>query len=170
MDLSHTKSGDSGKTKPLSAPLGTVVCDHGSKGVVTPLFIPQQSCGTAKPTKEPLPTISTAGAISVVQPMIQAYYGNNKSCKPVSEPVDTIPTKDRFGVVEGQVITLPDGRSYKLDITFRMLQPHELAKAMSFPDSYKFAGKKKSEVIKQIGNAVCPKLSEALIRAALEAI
>ena len=168
VDLSHTKSGDSGKTKPLSAPLGTVVCDHGSKGVVTPLFIPQQSCGTAKPTKEPLPTISTAGAISVVQPMIQAYYGNNQSCKPVSEPVDTIPTKDRFGVVEGQVLTMPDGRSYKLDITFRMLQPHELAKAMSFPDDYKFAGRRKSEVIKQIGNAVCPKLSEALIGAALE--
>jgi DNA (cytosine-5)-methyltransferase 1 len=119
----------------LSAPLGTVVCDHGSKGVVTPLFIPQQSCGTAKPTKEPLPTISTAGAISVV---------------------------------EGQVLTTPDGRSYKLDITFRMLQPHELAKAMSFPDDYKFAGRRKSEVIKQIGNAVCPKLSEALIGAALE--
>ena len=169
VDLSHTKSGDAGKTRPLDDPLGTIVCDYGSKGVAMPMFIPQQSAGTAKPTDNPLPTISTSGAISVVQPMISAYYGGNKSCKPVTDPVDTIPTKDRFGIVEGQVLTLPDGRSYKLDITFRMLQPHELAKAMSFPDGYKFSGRRKAEIIRQIGNAVCPKLSEALIGAALEA-
>ena len=47
-----------------------------------------------------------------------------------------------------------------------MLQPHELARAMSFPEGYKFSGNK-TEVIRQIGNAVCPKLSEALIDAAL---
>ena len=49
---------------------------------------------------------------------------------------------------------------------FRMLQPHELAKGMGFPDDYKFAGKKKDQV-KQIGNAVSPNLSEALIYSAL---
>ena len=167
VDLSHTKSGDSGKTKPLSSPLGTVVCDHGSKGVVTPMFVPQQSAGTVKPVDgNPVPTISTTGAISVVTPLLQAYYGSNKTSKTVDGPLDTIPTKGRFSLTEGHVLTLPDGRSYKLDITFRMLQPHELARAMSFPDGYKFSGNK-TEVIRQIGNAVCPKLSEALIDAAL---
>lgn len=36
------------------------------------------------------------------------------------------------------------------------------------PKDYKFCGTK-TEVIRQIGNAVCPKLSEALITAALSA-
>jgi DNA (cytosine-5)-methyltransferase 1 len=115
-----------------------------------------------------LPTISTAGAISIVEPLIQAYYGNNDECKPVSQPLDTITTKDRFGLVEGQLLKMPDGQMYKLDITFRMLQPHELAAAMSFPKDYRFSGTK-TEKIKQIGNAVCPKLSESLIAAAISA-
>ncbi|MBP5641205.1 MAG: DNA cytosine methyltransferase, partial [Victivallales bacterium] len=101
-----------------------------------------------------------------VEPMIQAYYGNNDECKPVSQTLDTITTKDRFGLLEGKVIQTADGKRYKLDITFRMLQPHELAAAMSFPKSYKFSGNK-TEQIHQISNAVCPKLAEALISAAL---
>lgn len=133
-----------------------------------PLFIPQQSGGTVKPVSQPLPTISTAGAISIVQPLIQAYYGSNKECKPVSQPLDTITTIGHFGLVEGQLLKMPDGQMYKLDITFRMLQPHELAAAMSFPKDYRFSGTK-TEKIKQIGNAVCPKLSESLIAAAISA-
>ena len=82
--------------------------------------------------------------------------------------MDTITTKDRFGLVEGQLFKMPNGETYKLDITYRMLQPHELAAAMSFPPGYKFCGKK-TEQIRQIGNAVCPKLSECLISAALSA-
>ena len=59
------------------------------------------------------------------------------------------------------------GRFLLLDILFRMLQPHELSAAMSFPENYKFAGTK-SDQVKQIGNAVCPALAEALIAAALD--
>jgi DNA (cytosine-5)-methyltransferase 1 len=39
-----------------------------------------------------------------------------------------------------------------LDIRFRMLQPHELAAATSFPKSYVFTGNR-GDVVKQIGNA-----------------
>ena len=42
-----------------------------------------------------------------------------------------------------------------------MLKPHELAAAQSFPADYVFTGTR-SDVVKQIGNAVCPKMSEAL--------
>lgn len=165
IDLAHTKNNVSAKT--VNSPMNMITCTHGTHGLVEPLFIPQQSAGTVKPVSQgPLPTISTAGAISVVEPMIQAYYGNNDKCKPVSETLDTVTTKDRFGLLEGKVIQTADGKRYKLDITFRMLQPHELAAAMSFPKSYKFSGTK-TEQIRQIGNAVCPKLAEALISAAI---
>jgi site-specific DNA-cytosine methylase len=54
--------------------------------------------------------------------------------------------RDRFGLVQPVI----DG--YVLDIRFRMLQPHELAAATSFPKEYQFVGKKE-DVVKQIGNA-----------------
>ena len=56
--------------------------------------------------------------------------------------------------------------TYGLDITFRMLQPHELAAAQGFPVDHRFAGNKGDQV-RQIGNAVCPPLARAL---ALEAL
>jgi DNA (cytosine-5)-methyltransferase 1 len=49
-----------------------------------------------------------------------------------------------------------------------MLQPHELAAAMSFPSDYHFAGNREQRV-KQIGNAVPVRLSEALCAALLGA-
>jgi DNA (cytosine-5)-methyltransferase 1 len=42
-----------------------------------------------------------------------------------------------------------------------MLKPHELAAAQSFPKEYIFTGNR-GEIVKQIGNAVCPKMAEAL--------
>lgn len=167
--LTHYHGGEGGekRTSGIMEPLP--VCDCSNRyGLVEPLFIPQQSAGTVKPVTNPLPTISTAGAISLVEPLIQAYYGNNDQCKPVSRTLDTITTKDRFGLLEGKLLKMSNGETYKLDITFRMLQPHELAAAMSFPKNYKFCGNK-TEQIRQIGNAVCPKLSECLISAALSA-
>ena len=54
-----------------------------------------------------------------------------------------------------------------MDIRFRMLQPHELAAAMSFDSGYHFAGNK-TDKIKQIGNAVPVRTAAALCRALLD--
>ena len=93
-------------------------------GLCQPFVLGQQSCAAARTVDQPLPTIATAGAISLIQPQI-------------------------------------NGR--KLDIRFRMLKPHELARAMSFGDDYKFAGNREAQV-KQIGNAVPVQLARALTR------
>lgn len=156
----HGGSGGERRNSPLSEPVPT--CDCANRyGMVSPLFIPQQSAGTAKPTETcPLPTISTAGAIGLVEPLIVPYHGTEVCAGSVGVPLGTITTRDRFALVEGECM--------RLDITFRMLQPHELAAAMSFPSTYRFSGTK-TEQIRQIGNAVCPKLAEALVSAALSA-
>jgi DNA (cytosine-5)-methyltransferase 1 len=73
--------------------------------------------------------------------------------------VGTITTKDRCGLV-----TI-DEQQYLLDIHFRMLQPHELGAAMSFPKGYKFMGNR-SDQVKQIGN-VPGELSFALCTEAI---
>jgi DNA (cytosine-5)-methyltransferase 1 len=44
-----------------------------------------------------------------------------------------------------------------------MLQPHELAAAMSFPRGYRFAGTR-DEQVRQIGNAVAVETAKALAR------
>lgn len=50
------------------------------------------------------------------------YYGSDIG-QHLNEPLHTIPTKDRFGLVKVK------GSAYRIvDITMRMLQPHELAK------------------------------------------
>ena len=83
------------------------------------------------------------------------YYGQGV-CHPVSDPVPVIPTKDRFALITPEKISEKNVR-----IGFRMLRPHELAAAQSFPKNYKFTGNR-GEVVKQIGDAVCPKIAEAL--------
>jgi DNA (cytosine-5)-methyltransferase 1 len=165
----HGGEGAERRTSGMDEPLPTCDCSNRYGlvcGVVEPLFVPQQSCGTVKPVSNPLPTIAASGAISVVEGLITSYYGNSRGCSPVGRTLGTVMTKDRFGLVEGKLFKTPDGQTCELDISFRMLQPHELAAAMSFPPDYKFCGTK-TEQIRQIGNAVCPRLSEALISAAI---
>ena len=134
---------------PISAPVPTLDTSNRC-GLVQPLLLPQQSGAIARPTDRPCPTVATAGAISLIQPLIMEYYGNGQ-CRPVTEPLGTVTCKERFALVKQE-----DCR-----IGFRMLQPHELAAAQSFPDWYKFTGTK-ADVVKQIGNAVCPKVAAAL--------
>ena len=80
---------------------------------------------------------------------------------PVTERLDAITTKPRFGLVE------PQSEGYRLDIRFRMLQPGELARAMSF-DDYQFSGSKADQV-RQIGNAVPVRTAQALCEEILRA-
>ncbi len=64
----------------------------------------------------------------------------------------------------GRIVTV-GGKPYLLDIRFRMLKNHELARAMSFSDEeaeYEFVGNQ-AEVTKQIGNAVPVRTSTALV-------
>jgi len=100
---------------------------------------------------EPVPTLDTSNRYGLVEPLLMEYYGNGV-CKPVSVPVGTVTTRERFALIEGQGI----------GIGFRMLQPHELSAAQSFPKNYHFTGNK-GEVVKQIGNAVCPLIAQAIV-------
>jgi DNA (cytosine-5)-methyltransferase 1 len=140
----------SGKVRPAKdSPVPTLVT-AGWIGMVEPPFIPQHSCGEVRPTGGPLSTVATKGAISVVEPLLIEYYGNG-GARPVSEPVSAVTTRDRFALITPENVR----------IGFRMLKPHELAAAQSFPRDYIFTGNR-GEIVKQIGNAVCPKMAEAL--------
>lgn len=143
------RAGQAPRTRSLDEPMPAVT-GQGAGGLVQPFLLGQQSGGSPRSVDEPTPTVSTRGAISLVQPFLVSYYSTGHSHS-VSEPAPTITTKDRLGLVQPQHV----------DILFRMLQPRELAAAMGFPVDYRFSGTK-SDQVRQIGNAVCVGLAEAL--------
>lgn len=128
-------------------------------GLVQPLLMEYYGQSGCHPiSSKPVPPVTTNIHFALItpEPLIMEYYGNG-ACRPISEPLQTVTTKDRFALISPENVRLG----------FRMLKPHELAAAQSFPKDYIFAGNR-SDVVKQIGNAVCPKVSEALTSAYMQ--
>lgn len=154
------------RTHGISDPLATVT-SHGAGGLVEPFLVryngdhagKRDSADRVHPTKEPLPTQDCSNRYAVCEPFLVKFYGSGIS-KSVDGPLDAVTTKPRFGLVKGDVCAL--------DILFRMLQPHELAAAHSFPKGYSFKGTKGDQV-KQIGNSVPVETSKALVGSAISA-
>ena len=136
----------------IDNPLPTVTTEP-QLGVVEPYIIPlNHGAGDQRSysMERPMPTVTTIDAWAMIEPYLVKYYGTGGE-QTTNEPLGTITAKDRFGLV----------RTMGLDIRFRMLQPHELARAMSFPDDYQFTGNRELKV-KQIGNAVPVSLAKSL--------
>lgn len=124
--------------------------------------------GTGQDIQEPLHTVTCSpGHFGEVRAFLIKYYGQGVG-QDVGEPLDTIPTHDRFGLVTVQ------GVDYAIvDIGLRMLEPQELYRCQGFPEDYiidrDYTGKaySRSEQVKRCGNAVCPPIPAALVRANL---
>lgn len=125
--------------------------------------------GTGQDLREPLHTVTTSpGHFGEVRAFLVKYYGGESTGQSVAEPLDTITTHDRFGLVTIQ------GVDYQIvDIGLRMLEPKELYGCQGFPDDYiidhDYSGKSypRSEQVKRCGNAVCPPIPAAMVRANL---
>ena len=138
-------------------PLPTITAGRGNQiGLAQPFLIEMEHGGNVRSVNDPLPTITTArgGAMGVAEGVLVQYNGMSEA-QPVTDPMPTVTTKDRLGLV----VPVTDG--YRLDIRFRMLQPHELAAAMGFPKDYYFADTR-TDTVKMIGNAVSVQLAKAL--------
>lgn len=137
-------------------------------GLVTSYLSIFYGQSTGQNVKEPLRTITAGdGHFGEVRAFLIKYYGNGIG-QDVKEPLDTIPTHDKFGLVTIQ------GVDYRIvDIGLRMLEPKELYGCQGFPDDYiidrDYTGKPygRTEQVKRCGNAVCPPLPAALVRANL---
>lgn len=151
--LVHLKG--TGTARSLASPVPSLQAGGEHVGLAQPFLLSQDGRGAPRAVSEPSPTIVSKGAVSLVEPFLVAYNGTG-GAHPVSQPMPTATTRDRFGLVEPVL----------LDVMFRMLQPRELAAAMSFPRGYRFAGNR-GEVIRQIGNAVAVGIARALCGAAL---
>ncbi|MFM5110652.1 DNA cytosine methyltransferase [Aeromonas caviae] len=152
----------------LIQPLPTVTTVDHNALVTSHLVKLRGTCLHGQPVTEPMPTVTAGGLhIGEVRAFLLKYYGTNIG-HPADEPLQTVTTKHRFGLVTVR------GEDYQIvDIGMRMLEPHELFAAQGFPADYVIdhdaTGKKftKTAQVARCGNAVCPPLAAALVRANL---
>jgi DNA (cytosine-5)-methyltransferase 1 len=110
---------------------------------------------------------SRSGAVTAVDhhslvtlPFLTSYYGQG-GATPVVDPVPTVTTRDRHALVEPAVEVD--------DCGFRMLEPHEIQRAMAFADEYIVTGNKR-ERVRQLGNAVTPPVMRMILERCLETL
>ena len=159
--------GYKGAGESMEKPLPTVTSwDHNS--VVTANLIQMNNHCDGRDVRDPIPTITAGdGHFGEVRAFLIKYYGQGTG-QDIKEPLDTVTAQDRFGLV-----TI-NGTDYQIvDIGLRMLEPRELYGCQGFPDDYiidhDYTGKTypRSEQVRRCGNAVCPPIPEALVRANL---
>jgi DNA (cytosine-5)-methyltransferase 1 len=192
--VSSAHGGNTNPPKSVDEPLGSVLGSPKFGVVESDAFLlGQQSGAVARGMDEPVPTIAGKGAIGKVD--IDPYLvrlKNNQDAGSVDDPLKTLTTKESYALAEPYIVkfygagegadSIHDSLStvtakdrfalcipsigIALDIRFRMLQPHELAAAMSFPKDYEFTGNREARV-KHIGNAVPLLTARALCRSLL---
>lgn len=137
-------------------------------GLVTSFISKFYKSGTGQDMREPLHTITAGdGHFGEVRAFLTKYYGSGTG-QSIKDPLDTVTAQDRFGLVSIY------GTEYQIvDIGLRMLEPKELYGCQGFPEDYIIdrdcEGKKypRSEQVRRCGNAVCPPIPTALVRANL---
>lgn len=109
------------------------------------------------PVSEPARTVTTAGHQSLLLP-----YHSQSQARPADRPMPTVTAKDRTALIDPE--QLVD------DCGFRMLQPHEIAAAMAFPDGYIPTDLTKKDRVKLAGNAVTPPVMQWICGRLLQAL
>lgn len=169
------RPGQKPRTLDIQAPLGTVV-GGGAKHALVAAFLARHYGGNENDgasVGRPMHTVTTqdhhalvtatlaeADHAEQVRAFLMAYYGTDQDPR-LDRPLHTVTTRDRFALVTVA------GRDYAItDIKMRMLKPRELFLAQGFPADYRIdCVPSKTAQIRMAGNAVCPQLSEALVRA-----
>lgn len=151
----------------IEAPIMTV--DGSNRyGLVAGFLSKFYKSGTGQDLREPLHTVTTSpGHFGEVRAFLIKYYGQGTG-QDIKEPLDTVTAQDRFGLV-----TIAGVNYQIIDIGLRMLEPKELYGCQGFPHDYiidhDYSGKSypRSEQVKRCGNAVCPPIPAAMVRANL---
>lgn len=149
---------NNGHAYPTSTPLGTVTAGGLHHGLLMRNNTARGDQGQmVTPTDEPARTITTKGHQSLLMP----YYGQSIP-HPVDRPIGTVTTRDRHAVIDVEAVVD--------DCGFRMLEPHEIAAAMAFPDGYIPGDLSKKDRVKLAGNAVTPPVMEWICGRVLQAL
>lgn len=151
-------------TQEVTDPLGTVTAGGIHAGLLMPYLASYYGSDTLKAVNEAMGTLTGIDRHSLVMPtpfIASQYNGESRNAvHSVSEHMPTVPGMAVHSVVH------PSEPTNIEDCGFRMLEPHEIGRAMAFPDDYVVLGNKRQKV-KQYGNAVTPPVMALLLERGL---
>lgn len=153
----------SGKARPASEPLATVLSQGNHHGLLNMPLIDQQN-GESKPqpATEPIGSITTKPKAGIITAnafnSFISYYNGRPQASHITEPVGTISTVERL-----HMINEPHQKPRLEDCYYRMLLPAEIQIGMAFDEDYIVLGDSRQKV-KQLGNAVTPPVMRFLIK------
>lgn len=156
---------DGKSATPADRPGRTQTARNETGIALPPFVVPLRGGGDkerARPATAPLHTVSAEGNHHGLVPphLLVPYYSNGKATT-ADRPIGALSTRDRYAVA-APAIDIDD-------VLFRMLEPREIARAMSFADDYIVLGNKRQKV-RQYGNAVTPPVAELIVSALVEAV
>jgi len=191
IEINHSKG--NGSPESTEKPLHTLTTKQ-SQAIVNPFLVDVNHDGVDRrvhSVDKPLQTMTTKRGTAAVNPFIVQWdqTGSHGNCvRSINDPLYTIVTKQNSGLVDPALVEVTaekvesakdyievdprrliwiNDELHLLDIRFRMLDNPELAKAMGFSDEeteYEFIGTK-SDITRQIGNAVPVGIARALVTA-----
>lgn len=160
-----------GRPLDVSAPMHTVT-SHDREALVTANITEFNGQDIGQDCRKPLRTITaSAGEFAVVRVTL-SQTGGMGFWPQVRELLNRF---CGYNLADNEclVLMIGDVGYYIADITLRMLTPRELYNAMGFPPDYQiehdYLGNAypKSKQVARCGNAVCPPMAEAVVRANL---
>lgn len=139
------------------SPVPTIVAGNAGHALLMRNFTPRGDASQmVRPVQEPAGSLTTAGHQSLLVP----YHGAGEA-EPVVAPHRTMDTRDRYGLLDPAIEVD--------DCGFRMLEPHEIGRAMAFADGYIVLGNKR-ERVRQYGNAVTPPVMTMILGRAIASL
>ena len=160
-----------GRPLDVQVPMHTVT-SHDREALVTAHIAEFKGCDIGQSMRKPLRTITaSAGEFAIVRTILN----REKNMRYWPQVRKLLNTYCGYSLKENECLVLMIGGIgyYIADITLRMLTPRELYNAMGFPPDYQierdYLGNAypKSKQVARCGNAVCPPLAEAMVRANL---
>lgn len=98
-----------GRARSMEEPVYTITASNGGGGlmkvdpILEPFVLGQQSCSVARDTRKPIMTISTSGAISLIEPQLVIFHGASET-QVIDKPLQSILTQNHIGLVEPQIV------------------------------------------------------------------
>lgn len=140
------------------------------------LVVPLRNHGVAKTAAEPIDTVAASGNHHAL--VMRNNGGPDESgwqTTSTAEPLRTLTTAGHQSLIDREALpvtaTLTDDEIWQLvyDSEFRMLEPDEIKRGMSFPTEYVLLGNKREQV-RMAGNAVTPNAARDIIAACVESL
>ena len=113
----------------------------------TPLYTPRRARATIERVERAIRTLGRDVAF------ISVYYGSGPQWQTLDVPLRTVTTRGHFALVR------PGRGGHEM----RMLQVDELRAAMGFPASFVLDGCARTDVMRLLGNAVCPPVMQVVV-------